>query len=79
MMQHIDGSIETGGRPEAASCIFHKNRDTTRARVDVAVGALDRRRLEQRMPAADLEHPVDGLHGELRDVGVIAPEARAVE
>ena len=29
MMQHIDGSIDTGRRPEAASCIFHIKGDTT--------------------------------------------------
>jgi len=29
MMQHFDGSIETERRSEAASCIFHIQRDTT--------------------------------------------------
>jgi len=29
MMQCIDGSIDTGRRPEAASCLFPIKRDTT--------------------------------------------------
>jgi hypothetical protein len=39
MMQHIDGSIESGRRPEAAPCIFHIKRDTTQV---FAVGDPDR-------------------------------------
>lgn len=29
MMQHLGGSLETGRRLEAASCMFHIKRDTT--------------------------------------------------